>query len=109
MRRIIYPMAKPNPSGGPNPSLTAVKGRPLSMALDSFVVERRDHIRRAAIVRRIAAEFLEMPGLVLSTRQASRLLGLDEAACGRILSSLVDDGILRRRGRDSYGRSDAGA
>jgi len=67
--------------------------------------ERRDPVRRAAVVRRIAAEFREMPGLVLSIPQASRLLGLDQAACERILASLAQDGFLRRRQGGSYGRA----
>jgi DNA-binding IclR family transcriptional regulator len=65
--------------------------------------ERRDHLRREAIVRRIAAEFHEMPGLILSVGQASRLLGLDEAACTRILAGLERDGLLRRRPGGTYG------
>jgi DNA-binding IclR family transcriptional regulator len=65
--------------------------------------ERRNLVRRAAIVQRIAAEFREMPGLVLSIPQASRLLGLDEAACERILASLAREGLLRRRAGGSYG------
>jgi hypothetical protein len=65
--------------------------------------ERRDLARRAAVRRRIAAEFREMPGLVLSVRQASRLLGLDEAACERILATLASEGLLRRRTGGAYG------
>ena len=42
---------------------------------------------REAIVRRIVAEFHDMPGLVLSVKQASRFLGVDEAACARILAT----------------------
>jgi hypothetical protein len=93
----------PRPAGRPTPSLDTVKGRPLGMALP--VVERRDLVRRAAVVRRIAAEFQEMPGLILSVGQASRLLGLDEAACERILGGLARDGLLRRRDSGSYGRA----
>jgi DNA-binding IclR family transcriptional regulator len=78
-----------------------VKGRALPMSLQR--VERRDVVRRAAVVRRIAAEFREMPGLVLSVPQASRLLGLDEGACERILAALVRDGLLRRRPGGAYG------
>jgi len=73
------PQPRLSGSGSSVPSLHAVKGRPLAMALQRG--ERRDPVRRAAVVRRIAAEFREMPGLVLSIPQASRLLGLDQAAC----------------------------
>ena len=65
--------------------------------------ERRNPARRAAVVARIAAEFREMPGLILSVKQASRLLGLDEAACERILNELERDGLLRQRRAGTYG------
>lgn len=94
-------MPQPRPMGSPIPSLEDVRGRPLSMGLPG--VERRDPVRRAAVLRRIAAEFREMPGLVLSVPQASRLLGLDAAACERILSALVREGLLRRRAGGAYG------
>jgi hypothetical protein len=68
-------------------------------------IERRDVVRRAAVVRRIAAEFREMPGLLLSVPQASRLLGLDERACQRILEGLEDEGLLRRRPGGLFGRA----
>ena len=94
-------MPQPRASGGAIPTLHDVKGRALPMSLRS--VERRDFIRRAAVMQRIAAEFREMPGLVLSVPQASRLLGLDEAACERILAALVREGLLRRRAGGAYG------
>src|SRR5215831_4098093 len=94
-------MIQPRPSGAPSSPLHAVRGRPLAMALQRG--DRRDHARRAAILQRIAAEFREMPGLVLSVPQASRLLGLDEAACERILATLEHDGLLRRRPGGLYG------
>ena len=96
-------MTQPRASGAPIPSLHDVKGRPLPMSLQR--VERRDTVRRAAIVRRIAAEFCEMPGLVLTIRQASRFLSLDARACERILESLERDGLLRRRADGGYGRA----
>ena len=95
-------MPQPRVSGPSVRSLHAIKGRPLAMALQR--ADRRDPVRRAAVVRRIAAEFVEMPGLVLSVAQASRLLGLDKQACERILGSLADEGFLRRRQSGSYGR-----
>jgi MarR family len=94
-------MITPRPSGRPDSPLHAVKGRPLAMTLHRG--ERRDPVRRAAVVARIAAEFREMPGLILSVKQASRLLGLDEPACERILNELERDGLLRRRRAGTYG------
>ena len=65
--------------------------------------ERRDLARREAVLTRIAAEFRGMPGLVLSVPQASRLLGLSESACERILDTLAHDHVLRRRAGGAYG------
>jgi len=93
-------MLQPSSSGPAAPSLYDSKSRPLKMAMP---LERRDAVRRDAIQRRIAAEFREMPGLVLSVAQASRLLGLDEPACQRILATLEHDGLLRRRPGGLYG------
>ena len=100
-------MLRPNPSGAPVSSLDDVKGRPLSMSLPARR-ERRDLAGREAIVRRIVAEFHDMPGLVLSLKQASRFLGVDQAACARILTGLTQAGILRRSDTEYYSRREPG-
>jgi DNA-binding IclR family transcriptional regulator len=56
------------------------------------------------ILQRICGEYLEMPGLELTLRQAQRLWGLDEDTCARSLDFLVEHGFLTRSGRDSYAR-----
>jgi Fic family protein len=43
---------------------------------------------------RVRAEYLEMPGLRLTSAQAARLLGLSVADCSKVLSELVSDGFL---------------
>ncbi len=48
-----------------------------------------------AILDRVCGEYLEMPGLRLTQRQAQRLWGLDEQTCGRILGLLLQNGFLR--------------
>jgi hypothetical protein len=48
------------------------------------------------VVCRIRAEFLEMPGLRLTPRQAQRLMGLGTESCSRSLASLVSVGFLAR-------------
>jgi len=102
-------MTRPNPSGAPVPSLDDVKGRPIAMSLTLPAGrERRDFPRREAIVRRIVAEFHDMPGLVLSLRQASRFLGVDEGACARILTSLTVEGVLQRSATEYYSRRESG-
>jgi hypothetical protein len=55
-------------------------------------------------LRRICSEYLEMPGLRLTLKQAQRLWGLDEATCVSALRFLVDARFLRRVGNDVYVR-----
>ena len=50
-------------------------------------------------LRRVSAEFSEMPDLVVTVAQASRLFGVDYAESRRILDTLVDRGILSTDGR----------
>jgi hypothetical protein len=48
------------------------------------------------VLRRVQCEFLEMPGLRLTTPQARRLWGLDAAQCDAVLGALVDGQFLFR-------------
>ena len=48
---------------------------------------------------RIFAEYREMPGLALTLRQASRLFRIEPDCCARILSVLVERGVLVTTGR----------
>jgi hypothetical protein len=61
---------------------------------------RLDH----EMLRRIQVEFLEMPGLRITQRQAGRLWGLDRASCVRLLESLVDAKFLLRTPDGSFMR-----
>jgi hypothetical protein len=47
-------------------------------------------------MRRIRAEFLEMPGLCLTTDQARRLWGLERRTCEALLASLIESRFLHR-------------
>jgi len=58
--------------------------------------ERRDAASRQALLRRIVAEYDEMPALCLTAAQAERLFGLREDICIRVFDALVDAAILRR-------------
>ena len=55
-------------------------------------------------LERVCGEFLEMPGLRITCRQAQRLWGLDECTCRQLLESLVESRFLCHRGEDAYGR-----
>ena len=58
---------------------------------------------------RVCSEYLEMPGLRVTRKQAQRLWGLDEATCAQLLEFLVENTFLRRSGADSYVRRSAGS
>ena len=55
-----------------------------------------------AVLRRVQAEFLEMPGLCLTLDQAQRLWGLEPRTCESLLNSLIDSRFLRRTGRGLF-------
>lgn len=57
-----------------------------------------------ALLRRVNSEFLEMPGLRLTCRQAQRLWGLDERTCAQLLQRLVDVKFLCCSGNGMYTR-----
>jgi len=46
------------------------------------------------MLRRIRSEYLEMPGLCLTLKQAQRLWGLNEATCREAMQLLVDTKFL---------------
>ncbi|MDQ3069871.1 MAG: hypothetical protein M3R55_09110 [Acidobacteriota bacterium] len=58
-------------------------------------------------LRRIKGEFVEMPGLRLTTAQAQRLWGMEADFCEAILGALVDAKFLMRSG-DVFVRVDPG-
>ena len=88
-------------------SLDDIKGKPVRMPLPEGFVERRNIARREALVRRILAEFEDMPRMALSLKQAGRFLGVDDTACARILAGLTRDGALRRNANSLYVRDAA--
>jgi hypothetical protein len=57
-------------------------------------------------VRLIQSEYVEMPGLHLSKRQAQRLWNLDERITDTIFSALVASNFLRQLPNDMYIRAD---
>jgi aryl carrier-like protein len=54
----------------------------------------------------IKAEYREIPGLKLTTRQVQRLWGLDSVRCDSLLAALVDAKVLRRTVDHRYVRAD---
>jgi len=49
-----------------------------------------------AVLRRVCAEFLEMPGLKLTILQAQRLWGIDRATCEALIEELTACRFLMR-------------
>lgn len=85
------------------PKPIAVRELPLTCGRQC---ERRDLAAREALRCRVRAEFDEMRGLRLSLPQASRLFGLRDDVCARILDGLAIEGFLRRSADGRYGRRD---
>ena len=54
-------------------------------------------VTSAQLLRRIKAEYIEMPGLRLTVAQAGRLWGLDGSACADLLDRLITERFLQRR------------
>lgn len=61
------------------------------------------------VVRRIRGEFLEMPGLRLTSDQARRLWRLDETSCVAILGALVDARFLSKTRDGAFVRDHSSA
>ena len=61
------------------------------------------------LLQRIRCEYLEMPGLGLTCRQAQRLWGLDESMCTTLLNTLVTSKFLMQRPDGKYARATEGS
>ena len=62
-----------------------------------------------AMLTRIHAEYLEMPGLRLTREQAQRLCGVEQALCQRVLDILVEIKFLCIKPNGMYARVTDGA
>ena len=69
--------------------------------------ERRHAASRLQLLRRIRAEFREMPCLRLTCGQAQRLFGIRPDVCERVLSALVREGTLTYGPDARYGMRDS--
>jgi hypothetical protein len=59
------------------------------------IPDRRDVSSREQLLRRVRAEFAELPCLRLTRAQAQRLFGLRPDVCDRVLATLVADYTIR--------------
>ena len=62
------------------------------------------HHVNEALIGRVRAEYLEMPGLCLTIHQVQRLWGLERRTCEALLKSLIDSGFLLRTDRGLFVR-----
>jgi len=60
-----------------------------------------------ALVHRVCAEFIEMPGLRLTFAQAVRLWGLTPTVCRRVIDELIAAGFLRQTASGMVIRADS--
>jgi hypothetical protein len=60
------------------------------------------------LLTRIQMEYLEMPGLHLTSQQARRLWNLDQGACDEILATLVREQFLSQTANGAYLRRGTG-
>jgi len=58
------------------------------------------------VLQRIQGEFVEMPGLRLTTAQAQRLWGLERDVCHALLGALVDAKFLSQTRDGAFIRMD---
>lgn len=72
-----------------------------------MVTERVKDCEERALCTRIVSEYLEMPGLNVTIRQASRLWNIEQPRCAHLLDTLLASGFLRKRG-ETYLRADGG-
>ena len=64
--------------------------------------DRRNLPLRHSLTQRLHREFKEIPGLCLTPLEASRLFGVPPAMCQRLLTTLVNNGLLVRRSDGRY-------
>jgi hypothetical protein len=57
-----------------------------------------------AILERLRAEFLEMPGLRLTAEQVHRLCGVEQKTCRAVLDALVSEKFLCAKPDGTYAR-----
>ena len=60
------------------------------------------------VLKRLRAEFLEMPGLRLTAEQVQRLCGLERTLCQTVLHALVEQGFLCLKADGHYTRLTTG-
>jgi hypothetical protein len=68
------------------------------------IVDMETSSSNQAVLERIRAEYLEMPGLRLTVAQVTRLCGVERSTCTMALDSLVDAKFLCLKSDGAYAR-----
>jgi hypothetical protein len=87
-------------------ALLFVASQDQNWELKGAVSMAAQHHSQDDTLRRVQGEYIEMPGLRLTTAQAQRLWGLDRAACDALLGALVDAKFLFRTRDGAFVRSE---
>lgn len=66
--------------------------------------EKLEALAQDQMLHRVRGEYMEMPGLRLTEKQAQRLWGLDRVSCNHILEALTETGFLCRKEDGTYAR-----
>jgi hypothetical protein len=61
---------------------------------------------QSVLAERLVAQFLELPGLRLTTEQTARLLGVDRGLSEGVVGALLDSAFLRRMPDGTVVRAD---
>lgn len=72
--------------------------------VDDAEAQLTESTASGVLLEHIRAEFEEMPGLILTPRQAARLWTVTASQAEALLSELMTDGFLVRDPRGSYRR-----
>jgi hypothetical protein len=54
------------------------------------------------VLERLRGQYLEMPGLKLTTEQVQRLCGIEQTICNLVLEALVNANFLRLQSDGTY-------
>ena len=58
----------------------------------------------STVLKRIRAEYVEMPDMQLTLEQAQRLFGVERTLCETVFDALVNERFLRVKARGVYAR-----
>ena len=61
-------------------------------------------VNLSALIVSVQSQYLDTPGLRLSSSQAARYFGLDRKTCDAVLGTLADAGVIGRAADGAYVR-----